>query len=340
MRFLALAAISTVALAQSHQQSASLGDFRLASGKTIPNCRIGYRTFGALNADRSNAVLFPTWFTGRTEDLEGQIGPGKLVDSSRLYVIAVDALGDGVSSSPSTGPMPFPEITIRDMIESQHLLLTRNLAIPHLRAVVGISMGGMQTFEWMTAHPEFFDRAVPIVGSPRLTTTDLLLWQAELSAIEAARKCRCDPHTAMEAVAAIHQFALYTPTYRAEKTPPSEFASFKATIGQTHMTPEDWAAQLGAMMGHDAYHGKTPAQAAAGVKAEALVVVAAQDHMVNPIPARQFAAALHARIIDLGGDCGHMAPSCESGRLVPTVSDFLAGPRRGSARNGPAPPVH
>jgi hypothetical protein len=65
------------------QQFASLGDFRLESGRTIRDCRIGYRTFGTLDAEKSNAVLFPTWFTGTTADLAGQIGPGKLVDSRR-----------------------------------------------------------------------------------------------------------------------------------------------------------------------------------------------------------------------------------------------------------------
>jgi hypothetical protein len=85
---------------------AELGDFRLVSGEVIHDCRLGYRTFGKLNAEKSNAVLFPTWFTGTTENLVGLIGPGKLVDP--------DALGNGVSSSPSNSKqqprMRFPSI--------------------------------------------------------------------------------------------------------------------------------------------------------------------------------------------------------------------------------------
>jgi homoserine O-acetyltransferase len=83
------------------QKFASLGDFRLESGQEIKNLKLGYRTAGDLDAAKSNAVLFPTWFTGTTKDLVGFVGPGKLVDSSKYYVILVDSLGDGISSSPS-----------------------------------------------------------------------------------------------------------------------------------------------------------------------------------------------------------------------------------------------
>ena len=80
--------------------------------------------------------------------------------------------------------MEFPVFTIRDMVNSQYRLLTENLGINHIRAVMGISMGGMQTFQWIISYHEFMDRAVSIVGSPRLTAYDLLLWRSELSAIE------------------------------------------------------------------------------------------------------------------------------------------------------------
>ena len=203
-------------------QVAELGDFQLASGAVIRDARIGYRTAGDLNADRSNAVLFPTWFTGTSEDLFTSDAVGA-VDTSRFFLITVDALANGTSSSPSNSARQpkgeFPRLTIGDMVRSQHQLLTEVLGITHLHAVLGISMGGMQTYEWVTAYPDFMHRAVPIVGSPRLGSYDLLLWTAELSALEQAQRCDCDATAALELAGMISQLALQTPAFHTRQDP-------------------------------------------------------------------------------------------------------------------------
>jgi homoserine O-acetyltransferase len=155
----------------------SAGDFPLESGKILPDLRIGYRTFGTLNADKSNAILFPTWFNGKSTDLDRYVtGEQAFVDPSKYFIIAVDALGNGVSAPARKGT--FPRITIGDMVKSQHLLITKLWGIQRLHGVIGISMGAMQAFEWRGRYPQMVPRFISIVGTPRMTARDAILWTA------------------------------------------------------------------------------------------------------------------------------------------------------------------
>ena len=86
--------------AVAHLQYALIGDFKLENGRSIDQCKIAYQTFGNLNKEKNNAVLFPTWFTGTSMNLLPFV-PGKMIDTTRFFLILVDALGDGLSSSPS-----------------------------------------------------------------------------------------------------------------------------------------------------------------------------------------------------------------------------------------------
>jgi len=325
------------AAAQGNLQIGRLGDFHLENGAVIRDCQIGYRTLGNLNAPRSNAILFPTWFTGTAQNLAALIGPGKLVDSAYYFVIAIDALGDGVSSSPSNSTaqprMEFPEFSIRDMVAAEHELATKVLGLTHVRAVMGISMGGMQTFQWIVSYPDFMDRAIPIVGSPRLGAYDLLLWQAELHAIEADvnwkhGEYQTRPLAAMRTVADIHALALQTPQLRDRETSPAKFTEFLAATERStteSFDTNDWYRQARAMMGHDVSKpfGGDMQKAAGTVHARVLVVASLQDHMVTPWPALDFAKLLQARTLELNSDCGHVATGCEEPMIAAAIARFL-----------------
>ena len=322
---LSLQIFALAALAQE-QQFASIGDLKLQNSGVIRNCRIGYRTFGHLNTDKSNVVVFPTWAGGTTEQLQSSIGPGKLVDSTRYFVIAIDALSNGVSSSPSNSRlqprMKFPRFTLRDTVESQHELLTKVLRINHVKAIVGISMGGMQVFQWLVSYPEFMDKAIPIVGSPRLAPYDLLIWQAQIEALMRDRDWKGGNYSTNPARALDFAFGelLLTspPDYNKRKTRDEVLADLeKARHAGRSFDANDKIRQTQAMMQLDV------AREFGKVKAKVFVVVSRFDHVVTPGPAIEFASLIGAKLLELESDCGHLATVCESSRLNEAVNEFL-----------------
>jgi homoserine O-acetyltransferase len=317
------------------QQFANLGDFKLTSGEVIRDCSVGYRTFGKLNSDKSNAILFPTWASGTTEQLKSQIGPGKLVDSDRYFVVALDALGNGVSSSPSNSKlqprMNFPQFTIQDDVNTQHELITRVLKLSHVKAVMGVSMGGMQTFHWLVSYPDFMDLAIPIVGSPRLAAYDLLIWQAQIDAIMNDRDWNNGNYTINPARAAEFEFAellLTTPEdYNKKMSRQKVLEELKKAREAKGggFDANDKIRQVRAMMALDVSESFAGAmeKAAGRVKAKVFVIVSKFDHVVTPGPAIEFAKLINAKVLTLEGDCGHLAPGCEYQKVNPAVAEFL-----------------
>jgi len=324
--------LTTTAYAQELQY-AQLGDFKLESGEILRDCRIGYRTFGTLDTNRSNAVLFPTWALGTTEQLQSSIGPGKLVDSTEYYVIAVDALCNGVSSSPSNSKsqprMHFPKITIGDMVNTQHELLTKVLHLNHLKAVMGISMGGMQTFQWMVTYPDFMNKAIPIVGSPRVSPYDLVFLRAQLRAITndpGWNNGNYAENPARVAEAEFLALILTTPDeYNRHMTREKVTEELEKAKSTTGFDSNDKIRQLQAIMALDvsAPFGGSMERAAAATKAKAFVIVATKDRAVNPAPTLDFARLVHAKVLELESDCGHLAPGCESEKVNRSVAEFL-----------------
>jgi homoserine O-acetyltransferase len=331
---LALAPLAAAAQ-QGQQKFADLGACKLVSGRQIDNCRLGYRTWGTLNADRSNAVLFPTWFSGTSVNLNDAVNANSLVDPAKYFVILVDALGDGVSTSPSNsttqhGP-DFPAFTIQDMVNAEHRLATETLGLKHLHAVIGISMGGQQTFEWMVDYPDFMDVAIPIVGSPQPNSRDLLLYRTDADAVKADPAWQQGHYTkppAAPIAELIWQLHLTTPTNYVHTHPRDQFDADYAKYTTNGILPfdaNDWLAQLDAIMHLDVAHGGAMEAAAKRVKSRVLVVASAQDHMVNPQPALDFAKLIGAKTLVVDSDCGHLATSCEAATLDPAVRAFLDG---------------
>ncbi|MCJ2089745.1 alpha/beta fold hydrolase [Methylobacterium sp. E-005] len=163
-----------------------LGDLPLESGETIRDFAISYVTHGTLNADKSNAILMTTAIGGNHHRIDFLIGPGKGLDTDRYFIIATDAIGNGLTTSPSNSTSQhgtaFPHFTIRDMVESQKRLLDR-LGITHLVAVAGASMGGMQALQWGVSHPGFMDALVALTPMARTAPWSIAVNEATRKAL-------------------------------------------------------------------------------------------------------------------------------------------------------------
>jgi homoserine O-acetyltransferase len=314
---------------------AHLGTCTLVSGKVIEDCLVSYRTFGTLNAEKSNAVLMPTWLYGTSEDLIPFFGsktsPNQLVDTSRYFGIAVDALSNGVSSSPSNSKTQhgtrFPAITITDDINAEYRVMTEVLGLRHLHAVLGLSMGGEQTFAWAVAHPEFFDLAIPILGTPRLTTYDLEVKRIMVETI-LADPAYDDGNYATEPPLKLANLfgnlVVTTPAYRNAQTPRDKREHFfdEAEAPQK-IDANDRMWQLRAIMTQDVIGNKTIAEVARSVRPKFLVIVSGKDHLVNPQPALDWAAATGAPTYISNGDCAHLIMNCDAEAVSSRVRKFL-----------------
>lgn len=163
-------------------------DFHFASGEVLPELRIHYRTLGTPHRDAQgvvrNAVLILHGTTGnggnflRPEFAGELFGKGQLLDASQYFLVLPDGIGHGQSSKPSDGLKGrFPHYGYRDMIEAQYRLLTEGLKVNHLRLVMGTSMGGMHTWLWGEAHPEFMDALLPLASLPTQISGRNRVWR-------------------------------------------------------------------------------------------------------------------------------------------------------------------
>jgi homoserine O-acetyltransferase len=169
-----------------------LRDFHFASGESLPELRLHYRTLGTPRRDEQgvvcNAVLILHGTTGsganflRDEFASQLYGPGQPLDANRYYLILPDGIGHGQSSKPSDGLRArFPRYGYRDMIAAQYRLLTDGLKVNHLRLVMGTSMGGMHTWLWGQTYPDFMDALLPLASLPDQIAGRNRVWRRMVS---------------------------------------------------------------------------------------------------------------------------------------------------------------
>lgn len=153
----------------------NIGDLSLEEGGEISNCKLAVATFGELNEAKDNAILITTWYSGTNKIIEQVfIGEGRAFDPTKYFIIIVNQIGGGLSTSPSNADGPikgsdFPYIRIGDDVRAQYALLTEHYGLDSLALVTGGSMGAQQTYEWSVRYPDFVKRAAPFAGTAKTT---------------------------------------------------------------------------------------------------------------------------------------------------------------------------
>lgn len=167
----------------------ALGRFEFEEGGSVDDLVLAYATYGELAPGRDNAILVPTWYSG-THGIMSQvyIGPDHALDPTRYFIIVVDQIGSGLSTSPHHGlGDKFPRVRIADDVRAQHQLVVDHLCLDSLALVFGGSMGGQQVYEWAVRYPDMVRRAAPLAATARVPDLNAIFVDAICEAITCDR---------------------------------------------------------------------------------------------------------------------------------------------------------
>jgi homoserine O-acetyltransferase len=295
---------------QPPHQVYRMGDLKLESGEVIKDFAMSYVTHGTLNVRRTNAILMVTAISGNHHRIDFLIGPGKALDTTKYFVVATDAIGNGLTTSPSNSTaqprMKFPKFMIRDMVHSQHRLLTEHLKIDRVVTVIGASMGGMQALQWGVSHPAFMDSVVglvPLARTPAWTTAVLEMSRQLIMTDPAWNKG--DYTAPREQGMRLWSTFLGSLVVQSRSAVNAQFPNhadvpaWMRTLGDgwRRFDPNDWIYQTWAYDAHNL--GTTPGfggdlpKALRAIKAKTLIMAARED-LLNPED-EPFEAARHIR---------------------------------------------
>ena len=148
------------------------GHVVLQSGRTFRNMQIAYKTFGTLNADRSNVIVYPTSYSAQHHDIEFMVSNGAALDPAKYFIVVINLFGNGLSSSPSNTPWPdvgsrYPDVTCFDAVHVQRRMLAQLWGIEKVALVYGWSMGAMQAYHWAALFPGQVERIAVVCGAAR-----------------------------------------------------------------------------------------------------------------------------------------------------------------------------
>lgn len=165
-----------------------LGDLPLQCGRTLPQAKLAYKTYGQLAPDRSNLILYPTSYGAQHLDTEWIIGPGRVLDPSKWFIVIPNMFSNGLSTSPSNCVPEcrfgnWPAITHVDNVGAQRRLLREVFEVHRIALIYGWSMGAQQAFHWAAIHPDEVARICAVCGSARTSPHNLVFLEGVKAAL-------------------------------------------------------------------------------------------------------------------------------------------------------------
>jgi homoserine O-acetyltransferase len=355
------------------------GPFALERGGTLPGVRVGYRTWGTLDADGANAVVLCHALTGSADaDLwwTRMFGPGAALDPSRDFVLCSNILGScygttgPTSVDPATGRPwlgAFPAITIRDLVRVQRALADA-LGVRRIRAVIGGSLGGMQALEWALMDPERVESLVFVASSARHSAWCIGLSEAQRQAIFADPRWRggrydpADPPAAGLAAARMMAMCTYRcpPSFEerfgrrpqdAELFAVESYLRHQGRQLVDRFDPATYVTLTRAMDTHDVARGRGDLDdVLRSLRLPTLVVSIDSDVLYFPSEQREVARLVPgARLAILDSPHGHDAFLIDVDRLSALVAEFrgrnearldrASSPPSAPGSRAPGPPV-
>ena len=318
-----------------------LGEVRLQMGETLRDAKLAYRTYGSLNEAKSNAIVYPTWYSGQHYDNEWLIGEGMALDPARYCIIVPNMLGNGLSSSPSNTPPPydrarFPRVTVHDNVSVQYRLVTERFGIQRLQLVTGWSMGAGQTYQWAVSYPEMVPRILPFCGSARTSRHNFVFLEgvkAALTADAAFQEGWYDhpPTKGLRAMARVYAGWGYSQAFYWEELYTqlgySSLEDFLVGFWEGFFLKKDannlltmlWTWQHGDLGATPGFHGDLE-RALGAIRAKAIVMPAEKDLYFPPEDnAYEVRHMPNAELRVIPGVWGHFA----GGGVNPTDTEFI-----------------
>lgn len=325
--------------------SFDLGRFRLLSGLDLPEARLAYTTHGTLNAEGTNCIILPSYYTGTHASYEPWIGPGRVFDPERWFVVAVDMFGNGVSTSPSRAHpdiagAAFPDVDIADNVIAQQRLVAA-LGVARIALVAGWSMGALQAYEWAARYPDLVDAILPIAGAARCSPHNHVFLEGVKAALQAdpafAEGCYgAPPVRGLRAFGTVYAGWAYSQEFfRAGTYRSLGYASIEDLLEEWAADHAAWdandlLAMLGTWQRADIGRGRAGfEEALAGVSARCIVMPGSTDLYFPPADsAREVECLPSADLRPIKSDLGHLAgrPGIREGetaQIAGAVRDLL-----------------